>query len=470
MKRVIQHRLFGTIEWNEEMKHWTGQVVLDYFSTFDMNAQAACAERSGRPLKPVIPDEGRQDNAVELSLIMAGSGEPTARQEKAYNDFLTDRDRACDRVVDAIFDLYRGNWGRWRQWGAVRSLPEEFYADDLLIPELTARDGLKSLIALYSLSVFDHLGILGFCFGCTWDLEHGLGVLVREGKVIEVGENDITWWGPKFGGQPRPPEPPTERELAMQRGIAAVSKLGGTVTTEATDLGPFVQVDLTRNRQIDDADLELLKHFPILHQLRLNSDQVTDEGLATIGTFDRLQMLEIPGARITDRALPALRRCRELKTLYLSGTRVTDAGLDGLRDLPKLTGLYLNGTQVTDAGMRRIAMLTGLKHLGLAGTGVTDSGIAELKDLRALLTLDLNGTRVTDAGLAALKGLKGLRYLDLSGCQVTDAGLEHAKELKSLRSLKLAATATTESGIVRLLEALTGLQVDRSRSQKLDQS
>ena len=81
MKRVIQHRLFGTIEWNEEMERWTGQVVLDYFSTFDMNARAACAERSGRPLKPIIPDEGRLDNAVELALIMAGSGEPTAARE-----------------------------------------------------------------------------------------------------------------------------------------------------------------------------------------------------------------------------------------------------------------------------------------------------------------------------------------------------------------------------------------------------
>ena len=93
MNRVIQHREFGTIEWNEEMKRWSGRVLLDYFSTFDMKAQAACAERLGRPLKPIILDEGRQDKAVELSLIMTGSGEPTARQERAYNDFVTDRDR-----------------------------------------------------------------------------------------------------------------------------------------------------------------------------------------------------------------------------------------------------------------------------------------------------------------------------------------------------------------------------------------
>ena len=249
MKCVIEHRVFGTIEWNEEMERWSGRVLLDYFSRFDMKAQAACAERSGAPLKPIILDEGRQDKAVELSLIMTGSGEPDGAAREGVQRF---RHGSGSGLRSG---RRRDLRSLPRQLGAVAavavcsdSLPEEFYADDLLIPELTARDGLTSLIALYSLSVFDHLGILGFCFGCTWDEEHGLGVLVREGKVIEVGENDITWWGPKFGGQARPPEPPTERELAMQRGIAAVSKLGGMVATEATDDGPFVQVDLLRKQ------------------------------------------------------------------------------------------------------------------------------------------------------------------------------------------------------------------------------
>jgi hypothetical protein len=464
MKPVMQHPLFGRLEWAEEMKQWNGRVQLGYFSAYDMNAEATCAARLGTE-KRFTHNAGVEDNEVELNLIMPSRGEPTARQESAYRDFLEDRDRVCDRVVDAVFNLYRGHWGQWRQWGVpAEPRREEFYADDLLIPELTSRDGLKNLIALSMLSVFDYLGILGFCFGCTWDPEHGVGVLVRANKVIEVGENDITWRGSGYQGLECPPEPPTERELALQRGVAAVSKLGGIATIEVTGDGPCVQVDLVRNRQIDDADLELLKRFPILHQLQLNSDRVTDEGLATIGTFDRLQLLGIPGARVTDAGLKAIRRCKELKTLYLSGTRVTDAGLDGLHDLPKLTGLYLNGTQVTDVGMKKIGKLTGLKHLGIADSRVTDSGIAELRDLKALLTLDLHDTQVTDAALITLKGNKSLRYLDLSGCHVTNAGLEYARELKSLRSLKLAATATTEAGIAGLLEAVSGLQVDRSRS------
>jgi hypothetical protein len=458
MNSVMQHPVFGRIEWLEGMGQWTGHAQLDFFSAYDMSAEAACAERTGGTKQRTIRDESLPNNAIELTLIMPGRNEPTARQERAYLDLLGDHERICNRVVDAIFDIYRGNWGQWRS--PAEPGREEFYADEILIPELTDRDGLKALIALQMLSVFDHRGILGFCFGCTWDPEHGLGVLVREGKVIEVGENDITW-SPTSSGPERLPEAPTDQQIALQRGIAAVAKLGGRVVLEPTDDEPSVQVDLVHNTQIHDADLELLKPFPFLHQLKLNSNRITDDGLNTIRTFHHLQLLEIPGARITDAGLKALGGCKDVKSLYLTGTKVTDSGLAELRNLPKLIGLYLNGANVSDVGLKELGTLSGLKHLGLSGTRITDSGLQELKDLRSLLTLDLQDTAVTDSGLATLRELKSLRYLILSGCRVTDAGLEHLKELKTLRSLKLASTATTEAGLAALREALPGLQVDR---------
>jgi Leucine-rich repeat (LRR) protein len=460
----MQHHVFGPIEWNADMGRWAGRVRLGFFAAYDTVAASACAERLGIPNRPTTPDPGHAKGEFELYLIGPARGTPSASQERAFLDLLDRQDTVCDRVVDAIFDHYRCTWGDWRS--EVEPGREEFDSDDLLIPELADRDGLKSLIRLDALSVLDfpgnRQGVLGFCFDCTWDPEHGLGVLVHRGRILELGENDITWRDPESPGQRRPPGAATPQQIALQRGIAAVKRLGGRVTREPDEAGETsVQVDLVRNKQLDDADLNALNHFSSLHQLKLASGQVTDAGLEVLRTLESLRWLQLSGARITDAGLERLHGLRHLKVLYLDGTKISDAGLKELRGLPALTGLRLNETDVTDAGLKEIGAITGLKHLELSGTRVTDAGVRELNDLRGLLTLDLEATRVTDAGLATLKEYRTLRYLNLSRCHVTDLGLEPLKGLKTLRSLKLVATATTDAGVAGLRQVLTGLQVIR---------
>ena len=34
---------------------------------------------------------------------------------------------------------------------------------------------------------------IGFQFSCSWDMEHGLGVMTRKGKVINIGEADVAF-------------------------------------------------------------------------------------------------------------------------------------------------------------------------------------------------------------------------------------------------------------------------------------
>jgi hypothetical protein len=53
------------------------------------------------------------------------------------------------------------------------------------------------VIRLQGLHVIDRAGrdlaAIGFCFACSWDLEHGLGVLVHGEKIVRVADNSITW-------------------------------------------------------------------------------------------------------------------------------------------------------------------------------------------------------------------------------------------------------------------------------------
>jgi len=460
----MEHPVFGRLEWEAGTGQWRGRVQLDYFSEYDTVAAATWAERLGVAHRHKAPDNRYQLGEFELRLICRDGSEPSLGQENAFLHFLENRNAICNLVVQAIFDHYQGNWGHWR--GTAEPGKEEEYADDLLIPELQSRDGLKRVIRLDALHVLDFptndLALIGFCFECTWDVEHGLGVLVRGGKVLEIGENEITWSAPEFAAHRGfSCRAPTKQKQDEQRGIAAIKKLGGSVTPDYPRRDePIERIDLS-NKDVDDADLKSLRHFQSLRELDLTSIGITDAGLREVQGLMNLQMLWLTGTGITDAGLTQLHELKNVKLLHLSSTTITDAGLKELREHETLAVLHLNDTRVTDAGLKELRALTRLQHLELSGTRVTNAGLQRLKELSGLMSLDLQGTPVTDAGLKELRDFTSLRYLNLSRTEVTDAGLGQLMNLKSLRTLKLQFTAATDAGVAILQGALPKVQILR---------
>jgi internalin A len=459
----MEHPVFGRIEFQGDT--WYGRVHLDFFSEYDETfAVTASAQRLALAdwQKPTENRENLGD--FELDIISPDGSAPSRWQERAFLHFLDNKDATCNVVVQGIFDYYQGNWGFWR--GKAQPGKEAEYADDLLIPELHSRDALKRVIGLGAVRVLDFptndLALIGFSFGCSWDVEHGLGVLVRAGSLVEIGEEVITWSATEFAGQRGSPKVPTKQRIDEQRGIAAIKMLGGSEGVDLTQPGaPVVRIDLARNKQINDADLTSLRQFPSLRQLELASPQITDAGLRALHGLNNLQMLHLAGTGITDAGLKELNYHKNLKLLHLSGTEITDAGLNELRRHKALAVLHLNDTNVTDAGLNELRALTSLQHLELSDTRVTDAGLKGLKDLRGLMSLDLQGTPVTDAGLKNLKDFTNLRDLNLSRTKVTDAGLDQLRDLKSLRTLKLESTAATNAGVSALQGALPKVQILR---------
>ena len=99
----------------------------------------------------------------------------------------------------AVFKAY----GELRESGDFS--PQE--AEELL-PMLTTPGDLQQLIGLYVVNVHqiakDGIPYLGFEFGCTWDQEHGLGVLMHGTRVVAVGGNDtagLLWIAKQDAGQ-----------------------------------------------------------------------------------------------------------------------------------------------------------------------------------------------------------------------------------------------------------------------------
>lgn len=72
---------------------------------------------------------------------------------------------------------------------------KEIYEDDL--PRVTTISQFKNLIGLSYLHVLpeekDGYAYIGFELGCTWDEEHGAGVMMHKERVIEVGQADTSF-------------------------------------------------------------------------------------------------------------------------------------------------------------------------------------------------------------------------------------------------------------------------------------
>jgi hypothetical protein len=188
----MDHPVFGAIRPEAQGERWLGTVEIGFFAGFDDGASALFAQKFGGYDYSKTTDRGYKQGRFELIVACPEGGQPSSAQERAFLQFLENRELICARVVQAIFDRYR----REREMWFTGHEP----SDEVLVPEVRSPDDLKRLIRLHNLHVLalskDGCSLMGFCFHCCWDIEHGLGALVHETSVVQVGENDITWRGP----------------------------------------------------------------------------------------------------------------------------------------------------------------------------------------------------------------------------------------------------------------------------------
>jgi len=78
-----------------------------------------------------------------------------------------------------------------------------------LMPDISSADELRSLMGLSSVNVHqvqkDGIPYVGFEFGCTWDEEHGLGVLMHGTRTVKIGGAEIAvlFWIAEHDAQDR---------------------------------------------------------------------------------------------------------------------------------------------------------------------------------------------------------------------------------------------------------------------------
>lgn len=71
---------------------------------------------------------------------------------------------------------------------------------DSLMPDVEHVSQFNNLIGLSTVHILnvskENTAYVGYQFGCTWDDEHGLGIMTHKNRVIQIGGADssfLTW-------------------------------------------------------------------------------------------------------------------------------------------------------------------------------------------------------------------------------------------------------------------------------------
>lgn len=170
---------FPPLCWNGHF--WAGEVVLPSWAGF----------QSRRGAYNSVSSEAPSDGTVELT-VDAGEDShspPLPAQVNAFRYLVDNEALVAGAVLQAIFSAYP-------------SLPAVLYGYDdeeaaELAPQLHQAEQLRQLIGLSSVHILNFskggIAYIGFEFGCTWDAEHGLGVMTRRDRVVEIGGADTSF-------------------------------------------------------------------------------------------------------------------------------------------------------------------------------------------------------------------------------------------------------------------------------------
>jgi|SRR5581483_4162976 hypothetical protein len=140
-----------------------------------------------------INAEEPSDGVVTIVFAPEGRDEsPLTGQERACVQWLLDHEaEVASAVMEGLLAAYPKLQEVYSYEGAER---ENF------MPDVSSVEDFRKMIGLHEVHVHQVLkeGIpyIGFDFGCVWDGEHGLGVLMHGTRVVEVGGADtaFTLW------------------------------------------------------------------------------------------------------------------------------------------------------------------------------------------------------------------------------------------------------------------------------------
>jgi len=140
----------------------------------------------------------------DVVIVFAPEGrdiEPLNKEETKSVEWLVENEASLsEALLDSLINAYPS---LQESYGYTEQEKKEF------MPSVSSKDDFRNLIGLHSVNVHplqkDGVPYIGFEFGCTWDPEHGLGVLMHGSRVVEIGGADtaiLLWIAEKDAEKP----------------------------------------------------------------------------------------------------------------------------------------------------------------------------------------------------------------------------------------------------------------------------
>ena len=166
------------LDWEEF--YWGGKFKIPVWKGFQSRSGPYCS-----------PDEdGSSVNSVNLALASLDEEphEPHPLQQQEWNNFKKSQKELIPMILDRAFIYYKQTRPNFFSMG-----PE--WVENM--PVLSSSEQLISMIGLSIIHISwpydDDPVLIGLEFGCDWDEEHGMGILLQENKIVKVGMADVAF-------------------------------------------------------------------------------------------------------------------------------------------------------------------------------------------------------------------------------------------------------------------------------------
>ena len=118
-------------------------------------------------------------------------------QKKNFDNFVSKQDLLTPEILQKIFDFYKSSYADyksgWIMTGQISEKELEKY-----LPKPTTPENLKLFITPAIIHIPNKNdckdGTIGIEFDCTWDIENGLGVLIKDWKVVKANVAEISYF------------------------------------------------------------------------------------------------------------------------------------------------------------------------------------------------------------------------------------------------------------------------------------
>jgi|SRR6185437_1384429 len=161
----------------EDNPWWTTKAILPSWKGFQSRKGSYGAQDT------IVASDG----TVKIVFAPEGRGnEPLTSSEISAIDWVIEHEASMSQALLSF--LLKEYPSLQKQYGYSGKEEAE------LMPDIRAAEDLHSLIGLSAINVHqvqkDGIPYAGFEFGCTWDEEHGLGVLMHGTRTVQIGGAD----------------------------------------------------------------------------------------------------------------------------------------------------------------------------------------------------------------------------------------------------------------------------------------